>query len=112
MLRCMLIIAACLWLVGCTAPRPPAPLPPFRDPAMTLQGASQTILPGRTSRDELATSLGPATVVRFAGGFEVWIYSVKATASQPPAGSPAELVVLLDPSGVVKKTRIKPVYPP
>lgn len=112
MRRCTLVVATLVCFTGCAAPQSRAPLPPFRDPALTLQGASETIVPGKTARDALAANLGPANTVRFASGFEVWIYSMKTAAGQSSATSPAELVLLLDPSGVVQKVRIKPAYAP
>jgi len=106
---CTLVVATLVCFAGCAAPQSRAP---FRDPALTLQGASETIVPGKTARDALAANLGPATTVRFASGFEVWIYSMKTAAGQSSATSPAELVLLLDPAGVVQKVRIKPAYAP
>lgn len=111
MRTCTLMIATGLWLAGCATPPAPVAVAPFRDPAMTLQAARDTVTPGKTSRAELAASLGPANKVRFASGFEIWIYRDMRRSNQPP-GSPPELVLLLDPSGIVRKTRIKPAYPP
>jgi len=115
MWRSSLVLAAGLWLGGCAAPPPTVLVPAFRDPAMSMQDAHGLIVPGTTTRAALLASLGLAPVVRFDSGWEVWIYREKEKngkrSSQSVAGSPAELVILLDGSGVVKKSRIKPAYP-
>ncbi|MDO9358408.1 MAG: hypothetical protein Q7T70_05405 [Polaromonas sp.] len=105
---------AVVMLTGCATPEPPAPTPPFRDPAMSLQEGRNTLVNGSTTRAELAERLGPADKVRFDNGFEVWVYRLRERPQQgqPATRSPAELVVLLDPSGVVRKSRIKPAYGP
>jgi hypothetical protein len=109
MWRAAWLAGTCLWLAACAAPDAPAPLPPFRDPALTLKAGAASIVPGRTTREQLATVLGPASVVRFDSGFEVWVYRSRTAANQRAAtGGGAELVVLVDPSGVVKKSRVRP----
>ncbi len=59
-----------------------------------------SIVPGRTTRAELLAAFGKTTSVVFDSGYESWLY-------QSPAGSGrfSEFVVLIDPSGVVTKTR-------
>ena len=109
-LRDMGITLVWLGLAGCAAPPPTAPVPPFSDPFMTLQSAADSISPGRTTKAELAARLGPATTVQFASGVEVWIYSLAARGPAPQTGSPAELVILVEATGVVKKIRLKPAY--
>ena len=105
----------CLSLAGCAGPsagsKPQAGAPGFRDPGMSIQSANAAIAIGTSTRAEVLAVLGPGTVVTFDSGFEIWVYR-----GQPPdtasnaATKPAELVILFAPSGVVKKTRIKPVY--
>ena len=82
-------------------------LPSFRDASMSLQAASDTITPGKTTKAEALATLGPATVVNFDSGFEVWVYRLK-----PPNAevAPAEFVILFTPEGIVSKTRIRPQY--
>jgi hypothetical protein len=46
--------------------------------------------------------LGPAEVLRFDSGWEVWAY--RAPGERRPDGS-AELVLLFDPQGVLRKAR-------
>ena len=79
----------------------------FRDPALTVPAAAQLVAPGRTSRQELLDRLGPAETVRFDTGYEVWVY--RARGARDPRSVP-ELVVLIDPAGVVRKVRERPAY--
>jgi len=78
---------------------------PFRDPGMTMQTASDAIVVGQYTKDRVAGVLGPATVVKFDSGFEVWLYRA---GSPSEAATKPELVILFAPSGVVKKTRLSP----
>ena len=59
--------------------------------------------------EDLPTPLGPATVVQFDSGYEVWVYRKNPLRSEP---GNAEFVILFDPSGHVKKSRIRPAYAP
>jgi hypothetical protein len=62
-----------------------------------------SIVPGRTTKAELLASFGKTRSVVFDSGYETWLY-------QSPAGGGrfSEFVVLIDPSGVVAKTRQRP----
>jgi hypothetical protein len=91
---CGLLLAA---LLGCAG----TPVPPgTQAPAERL---AQTIVPGRTTKAELLATFGPTKNVVFDSGYEVWVY-------QSPAGGGrfAEFVILIDPLGVVQKTRQRP----
>ncbi|WP_020654578.1 hypothetical protein [Massilia niastensis] len=81
-------------LAGCASQ--PAP-PGAQAPAERL---AQLVVPGSTTRAELLAAFGPTKHVRFDSAYEVWVY-------QSPAGGGrfTEFVILLDPSGVVSKTR-------
>lgn len=109
-LICMICLT-CLVLAGCAGPsagtNPQATMRAFRDPAMSIQSANASIAIGTSTRAEVLAALGPASVVKFDSGYEVWVYRGK---SPNTATKPAELVILFAPSGVVKKTRIKPLY--
>jgi hypothetical protein len=108
-----LVLMACLWLAGCAGPGGRLGLPdkaaPFRDPALSMQGAKQLVVPGQSTQADVLAALGPATVVRFDSGFEVWVYRDRPARSDASSAS-AEFVILFTPSGVVKKTRIRPAY--
>jgi phospholipase/lecithinase/hemolysin len=95
-MRAPLILCAAL-LAGC-ATQSAAP-PGAQVPAERLQ---QTVVTGQTSKAQLLAAFGPTKNVRFDSGFEAWVY-------QSPAGDGrfAEFVVLIDPTGVVAKTRTR-----
>jgi hypothetical protein len=59
-----------------------------------------SIVPGTTTRAELLATFGKTNSVVFDSGYESWLY-------QSPAGGGryAEFVVLIDPAGIVVKTR-------
>jgi hypothetical protein len=61
---------------------------------------ASSIVPGRTTKAELLAAFGKTKGVAFDSGYETWLY-------QSPAGAGrfTEFVVLIDPSGVVAKTR-------
>ena len=104
------VFACCMWLAACAGPslfnaRPDAP--PFGNPALSMQSASDSITIGKSSRTEVLAALGVATVINFDSGYEVWVYRVK---SREPAETKAEFVILFTPDGVVKKTRLRPAY--
>lgn len=92
-----LTLAGCAGFSASTAP-------PFRDPGLSMSSAQAMVVPGQSTRTDVAASLGPATVVAFHSGFEVWAYRAA------PAGADSgttELVILFDPAGVVHKTRVR-----
>ena len=108
-------VLICLCVAGCASPsagsNTQAAVPAFRDPAMSMQSANEAITIGTSTRAEVLAALGPAIVVKFDSGYEVWAYRKKSPERSPEkAATPAELVILFAPSGVVKKTRIKPQY--
>lgn len=108
-----LALALCLWLAGCAGAflENGNAKPPFRDPTMTMENARERVVPGQSTKADVTAALGQATVVRFDSGFEVWVYRDYASGSPARASSAqggAEFVILFAPSGVVKKTRIRP----
>jgi hypothetical protein len=91
-----LIVSLCL-LAGCAG----TPAPPGTQVA--LERLQQTVAPGTTTRAQLLAAFGPTRRVVFDSGFESWVY-------QSPVGSGrfSEFVVLINPDGVVTKTRTRP----
>lgn len=80
----------------------------------------------KSTRADVVAALGETLVIRFDTGYEVWVYRLAkdaraqgATARRAaPAASDkakpdtgAEFVILFAPSGLVAKTRIRPVPP-
>lgn len=105
------VLAACLGLAGCASPLEEqdarTALPEFSTAGMSMQGAKDAIIPGTSTKADVAAALGPGTVVRFDSGYEVWVYRAKAYKPAVDAPGTNELVVLFAPSGIVKKTRIR-----
>jgi hypothetical protein len=66
----------------------------------------QLVVPGRTTKAELLAAFGSTKTVVFDSGMEAWLYE-----SAAGGGRHAELVLLLDRDGVVRKMRRRPPYP-
>ena len=102
-------LAGCLGLGGCSVL--PVAMPMVRKMANEAKTrtpavpdvALEAVKPGITTRDELKLALGDTHVVRFDSGFEVWVYRM----AMDDARQQAEFVVLVAPSGVVAKTRVR-----
>lgn len=109
--RALFACLCCFWLVGCTGPsalfNSENRAPPLRDPSLSMQRAKEMIVIGQATRADVIAALGPATVVKFDSGFEVWVYRDKSPETK---AAPGEFVILFAPSGVVKKTRLRPAY--
>ena len=106
----ILTFFCCLWLVGCAGPGqfgggPEAP--PFSNPTLTMQSASDSITVGKSTKADVMAALGATTVINFDSGYGVWVYRAK---SREPAEAKAEFVILFSPDGVVRKTRLRPGY--
>ena len=102
--------ACCLWLAACAGPglfNAGSDSPPFSNPTLSMQSASDSITIGKSSKADVMAALGPATVINFDSGYEVWVYRAK---SREPAEAKAEFVILFSPDGVVRKTRLRPAY--
>ena len=88
---------AALLLAGCaTTPAPPRP----QVGAGRLQQGGVT---GMTPKAPRLATFGPTKSVVFDSGYETWVY-------QSPAGNGrhSEFVVLINPAGVVTRTRTRP----
>ncbi len=105
------VISSGLLLAGCagggaiTENTPGA----VRTAGVPPQAASQSVVTGK-SKGDVAAALGHAAVVRFDSGYEVWVY--RWPGADRTSRTATELVVLFDPAGMVKKSRIRPGYPP
>ena len=102
--------ACCLWLAACAGPglfSASNDAPPFSNPTMSMQSASDSITIGKSSKADVLAALGTATAINFDSRYEVWVYRAK---SREPAETKAEFVILFSPDGVVRKTRVRPAY--
>ena len=87
---------ALLLLAGCAS----SPAPPGAQVA--AERLQQAVVPGTTTKAQLLAAFGPTKSVVFDSGYEAGV-------SQSPAGGGqfSEFVVLLNPAGVVAKTRTR-----
>jgi len=98
------------------SPGGPEPSPggpgPVRMPAgqtLTPQAAMDLLAGGRSSKDEVSAVLSSkAIVIPFDSGYEVWVYRWPGPDKTTRAAT--ELVLLFEPSGLVKKLRLRPGY--
>ncbi|HYF17233.1 MAG TPA: hypothetical protein VEA40_05140 [Ramlibacter sp.] len=102
-------LAAAALLAGCGAApllrQEARPAPVFRDARMTTAMASQAVVVGRSTRQEVAALLGPGEQLRFENGYEVWVYRAR----DPQARARAEeLAILFDRDGVATRLRVRP----
>lgn len=109
-------IATVLGAAGCAGfgGFDPAPQGPgsARTPAgqpLAPQAAADVIAVGTSSKADVAAALGPAIVMRFDSGYEVWVYRWRG--AEPTTRAATELVVLFNPAGVASKVRLRPGYP-
>lgn len=118
--RLALCVASLIWgglAASCVAPATSSPMAAgpgsARSPTGQTPGpqdAIRMIVVGRSSRSDVAAALGPAIVIPFDSGYEVWVYRWRGSDSTTRTAS--ELVVLFDPSGVATKARVRPGYAP
>lgn len=90
------VLAAALLTSGCaTSPAPPGA-------QVAAERLRQGVIPGTTTKSQLLAAFGPTRSVVFDSGYEAWVY-------QSPAGGGrfAEFVVLINPHGIVTKTRTR-----
>ena len=97
-------------MAGCAGPfglvTDRAGRPAFRDASTTVAQAGATIVPGRDDQASVEERLGPAERLRFASGYEVWVWR-DADWRRQARGS--ELLVLFDPAGKVSQVRARQV---
>ncbi|MBT9503344.1 MAG: hypothetical protein IV092_19030 [Burkholderiaceae bacterium] len=75
--------------------------------ALTPLAALELIAIGRSGRAEVAAALGSkAIVIPFDSGYEVWVYRWPGPDKTSRAAT--ELVLLFEPSGLLKKLRLRP----
>jgi hypothetical protein len=90
-LACLMLLA---WLLaGCATGKAPA--------TVAAPAAFATIVPGQSAA-ELRARLGPTREVAFDNGYQAWLYVAPAGAQRY-----TEMVVLIGPDGLVRKTRTR-----
>ena len=98
-----LVVALCT--AGCSTLPDTADIPSARN-------AQAAVTIGKSTKADVEAALGKALVVGFDSGYEVWIYREKSTAAgsgffRQPAKERPELVLLFEPAGILKKTRLR-----
>ena len=108
-----LLLSTTLWLAACAGFSDRSlghsdAKPAFRDAAMSMKQALDTVVPGVSTKASVAAWLGPATVIRFDSAFEVWVYRGRSAGPAQQGGPGAELVILFSPAGIATKARLRP----
>ncbi|MDB5947631.1 MAG: hypothetical protein JWQ33_2657 [Ramlibacter sp.] len=80
------------------------------DTAGAAQRAVGTIVPGSSTRADVAAVFPKATPIRFDSGYEVWVDRDKPDRRAGRDVELAERIFLVDPSGVVTKARVRPPF--
>ena len=114
---CVATFVASLCVAGCAGIGTSEPSAEGPGSARTPSGerlAPQTAMDkvaiGSSTKAQVLTELGKAIVVPFDSGHEVWVY--RWPGPDRTTRSATELVLLFDSSGVLKKRRVRPGYPP
>ena len=111
-LRLVVLLAAIVSLGGCVGAGgrfgANDSTPAFRNAALSMQQARQTVVPGASRKADVLAALGPATVVRFDTAYEVWVYRGRSADAAQTGGPGAELVILFSPAGIALKSRLRP----
>jgi hypothetical protein len=97
------------WLVGALYTAGCSTLPETAD-IPSARNAQAAVTIGKSTKADVEAALGKALVVGFDSGYEVWIYRERGGDRflfAPPANAKPELVLLFEPTGVLKKSRIR-----
>ena len=95
------VLIAALLLAGCaTTAAPPGA-------QVAVERLQQAVIPGTTTKAQLLAAFGPTKSVVFDSAYETWVYQSPAA-----GGRFSEFVVLIDPAGIVSKTRTRAASPP
>lgn len=104
LLHAWIAIALFVCVAGCATPVTTA------GGIASARDAQAAVAIGKSTRVDVEAALGKAIVVGFDSGYEIWVYRERRPAGvffAQPASERAELVILFEPSGVVKKMRVR-----
>lgn len=100
-LICALLITASV--AGCATAPTTGGIPSVRE-------AQSALAIGKSTKAQVEAALGKAIAVHFDSGYEIWVYreqsAVQSIFAQPASERP-ELVLLFEPSGILKKMRVR-----
>ncbi len=108
------LIAACVSIAGCASSG--GPMLSEQAPGTMRAGgpspaaAQASITIGKSTKADVLAALGPGNAIKFDSGYEVWVY--RWPGAERTSRAATELVILFEPSGIVKKTRVRPGYGP
>ncbi|MBC7453355.1 MAG: hypothetical protein H7335_06560 [Massilia sp.] len=97
MIRAVIAPAALAMLLSACASAPPPPGAQASD-----QRPAAAAIPGQSTRASVLAALGKTHKVAFDSGYQTWLYQAPRT-----GGRFAEFVILFDPQGVVRMTRVR-----
>jgi type IV pilus biogenesis protein CpaD/CtpE len=103
-LRAWIAIALCACAAGCATPATTA------GGIASARDAQAAVVIGKSTKADVETVLGKAIVVSFDSGYEVWVYRERGASAglfAPSRKEKAEFVLLFEPGGVLKKTRVR-----
>lgn len=104
------LLISCAGSGGLPLPNSDAPL--FVDKTLSVVQAQRNFVPGQSTQADVLSALGPATVLKFDSGYEVWVYrSRPGRMRDEKRDTHTELVMLFSPAGVLEKSRIRPATP-
>jgi hypothetical protein len=106
LLRASLAGALCALAAGC-ATSGDMEMSQTKATAVPARAAESGIVVGKSTKADVLSALGKTTAITFDSGYEVWVYHLEGSAASRSERSPAEFVVLFNPSGVVAKTRTR-----
>ena len=105
---CCALLSGCATLEG-SALAPDAP-GVMQANKVSPAAAQAAVAIGKSTKAGVKAALGEGAVIRFDSGFEVWVY--RWPGAQRTNRAATEFVILFDPSGVARKTRLRPGYGP
>lgn len=109
------VLAFCACAAGCAGPGASLGTATLRlagTKGISTQDVRDAIAIGKSTKGDVIAALGKTTAIHFDSGFEVWVYRyADEAASGKATPATAEFVVLFAPTGIVTKTRIRPVLP-
>jgi outer membrane protein assembly factor BamE (lipoprotein component of BamABCDE complex) len=106
LLQAWIAIAFCVCVAGCATPATTA------GGIASARDAQAALVIGKSTKAQVEAALGKAIVVSFDSGYEVWVYRERVAPAgfglfaQPPKEK-SELVLLFEPAGVLKKSRVR-----
>ena len=128
--RVIIAHAFAFCLTGCAslpAGAPTAVVTSHRAKVIDANRMKDSVVAGKSRREDVIASLGETLTIRFDSGYEIWVYRLseevtanrtlaqrmaRAGSQESESRTHAEFVILFAPSGLVTKTRLRPAPQP